>query len=148
MFKNSLRNQTVQFIIDSTEYDYLIDDLTIDLRKIRKRKVLWDESVEYFLKGYHLDITLQWDWFKRSGSTSIEDDIVFLYRSLLAGSVLFVPNPDDTSKLEIEVRDSNDSFPIVNIQNKIRQGDFSLELETVEMITDNTFINPLGFEIV
>ena len=148
MFKDSLRNQTVQFIISSTEYDYLVDDLTINLRKIRKRKVLWDESVEYFLKGYHLDITLQWNWFKQSGSTSIDDDIVFLYQSLLAGPVLFVPNPQDTTPLEIEVRDSNETFPIVNIQNKVRQGNFTLELETVEMITDNTFINPLGFQIV
>lgn len=149
MFKNELYNQRIRFIIDSEPHDYFVDNLTITLRKVQKRRVLWDESVERFLSGIHLDFEINWQWFRAFPGTDIEDDIIFLYKELLnENEIIFVPNPEDNVKTEFTVRDSNDTFPIVDIRDKVRQGSFSLELETITMITDYSVLNPLGFEIV
>lgn len=149
MFKEQFYNKTIKFKVGATEYEYQIDTLTITLRKIQKRRELADRSIVRFLEGYHLDISLQWQWFKAEAGTAVTNDILFLYRTLLDdNSIIFIPNPDDTSPLEITVRDSSDQFGIVDIRDKIRQGSFSLELETIDMITDLTYINPLGFELL
>lgn len=148
MFKNELYNEKVRFIISAINYDYVIDNLTINLRKIQKRRVLADNSVVRFLEGYHLDITLSWQWFKTAEVNNIENDILFLYRSVLANPIIFVPNPEDNVPMQITVQDSGSGFNIANIQEKIRQGNFTLELETVTMLTDLTLLNPLGFQII
>ncbi len=149
MFKQELYNERIRFRIGATSYDYFVDNMTITLRKEQKRRVLSDYSVVRFFRGYHLDISIDWNWFRSFPGTSKENDIIFIYQTLLEDNqIVFIPNPEDAVPSEFIVRDSGDDFDIVNLKDKIRDGDFSLELETVDLLTDTSLIEPLGFQIV
>jgi hypothetical protein len=149
VFKNELYNERVRFVYDGTNFDYYVDNMTITLRKIQKRRVLSDYRVIRKFRGYHLDISLTWTWFRSFPGTAKENDILTIYKELLTeNQIIFVANPEDSTPLQLTVRDPNDTFDLVAIAEKVRTGNFTMQLETVEMITDLNLINPLGFQIL
>ena len=136
--------ETIKFKVGGTYYEYYIDDLNIKIEKVRKVKQLADYSIKQKIIGYHLAISIPWKWFQNTSDNT--KDPVWLYMQLWNNTVYFV----SATGVEVAVYDTDNQLDLVNIKEKIRQGDFTLNLHTTTMITDIATLNTiknLGFQI-